>query len=117
MLMLDQSRSIGLFGSFFAAKTVAIALYALIQSRFPRDYFSVVGFSDLAMGASSENLAEMTRNEWVRDANIFRMATSRYSVDFVDKMTRIHRGRAFDTTTGQLGQHVMATISATKQLR
>ena len=35
------------------------------------------------------------------------LSTSPYLVNFVDKMTRINRGRVFYTTPGQLGRYVM----------
>jgi len=48
VVLLDQSRSMGLFGSFQSAKKVAMALFALINSQFPRDSLYVIGFSDYA---------------------------------------------------------------------
>ena len=54
VVLLDQSRSMGLFGSFQAAKKVAMALFALIHSQFPRDNLYVVGFSDYAVEIKEE---------------------------------------------------------------
>ncbi len=48
-LLIDQSRSMGMFGSFAAAKRIALALYWLIHSQYPRDYLYIIGFSDYAM--------------------------------------------------------------------
>ena len=48
VLLLDQSRSMGLYGSFLAAKKVAMALSSLIRTQYPRDRFYIVGFSDYA---------------------------------------------------------------------
>ena len=175
VLLLDQSRSMGMFGSFAAAKKVALALYWLIQSRFPRDNFYVIGFSDYAMEIKGEDLAEVTWNDWgpgtnmhhafmlsrrllskqkaatsqilmitdgeptahlegdrayfsypptyrtldetLREVkrctqagitiNTFMLATNHYLVDFIDKLTRINRGRVFYSTPGQLGRYVM----------
>ena len=61
-LLLDQSRSMGRFGSFLAAKKVALALYTLIQGQFPRDKFYVIGFSDYAAELKGEYLPEITWN-------------------------------------------------------
>ena len=175
VLLLDQSRSMGILGSFAAAKKVALALYWLIHTQYPRDQFFVVGFSDYAVEIKPDDLAEVTWNAWVSGTNMqhalmlsrkllsrhqaatrqvlmitdgeptahlenghayfnyppsyrtieetlkevkrcsrqgitintFMLETSYYLVDFVDKMTRINRGRAFYTTPGQLGRYVM----------
>ena len=70
VVLLDQSRSMGMFGSFAAAKKVALALYWLIHSQYPRDDFYVVGFSDYAMEIPSEDLPEVTWNAWVSGTNM-----------------------------------------------
>ena len=70
ILLLDQSRSMGMFGSFTSAKKVALALYWLIRSQFPRDYFSVIGFSDYAMEITSDDLPEISWNAWVSGTNM-----------------------------------------------
>ena len=175
VLLLDQSRSMGMFGSFASAKKVALALYWLIQSQYPRDYFYVVGFSDYGMEISGQDLPEISWNAWVSGTNMqhafmlsrkllskrkvankqilmitdgeptahmegsqayfnypptwrtiyetlkevkrctqegitintFMLESNYYLVDFIDKMTRINRGRAFYSTPGQLGKYVM----------
>ncbi len=175
VLLLDQSRSMGMFGNFAAAKKVALALYWLIHSQFGRDYFHVVGFSDYATEIKGEDLADITWNDWVSGTNMhhalmlsrkllskqkaatkqilmisdgeptahleggrsffsyppsyrtvvetlkeverctrlgitintFMLANNRSFVDFVDRMTRINRGRAFYSTPGQLGRYIM----------
>lgn len=48
VLMLDLSMSMPMEGRFVPAKKVAMALHALIASRFPRDYLGVVVFSETA---------------------------------------------------------------------
>ena len=48
VLLLDMSWSMSWAGRFPAAKRVALALDHLIRTRFPRDHFSVVGFSTRA---------------------------------------------------------------------
>ena len=70
VLLLDQSRSMGMFGSFTAAKKVALALYWLIHTQFPRDYFHIVGFSDYGMEIKSDDLAEVSWNAWVSGTNM-----------------------------------------------
>ena len=70
VLLLDQSRSMGLFGSFVAAKKVAIALHALIQSRFPRDRFWIIGFSDYAVHIKGDELPSVSWNAWVSGTNM-----------------------------------------------
>ena len=175
VLLLDQSRSMGMFGSFTAAKRVAMALYWLIHSQYPRDQFYVVGFSDYGMEIKGEDLPEVSWNAWVSGTNMqhalmlsrkllsrqkvatkqvlmitdgeptahmeggkayfsyppswrtieetlkevkrctqegitintFMLETNSYLIDFIDKLTRINRGRAFYTTPGQLGKYVM----------
>ena len=175
VVLLDQSRSMGMFGNFTAAKKVALALYWLIHSSFPRDYFSVIGFSDYAMEVKGEELPEVTWNAWVSGTNMqhafmlsrrllskrkveskqilmitdgeptahledghayfsyppsyrtieetlkevkrctregitintFMLEASHHLVDFVDKITRVNRGRAFYTTPRHLGRYVM----------
>ena len=70
VLLLDQSKSMGMFGYWGPAKKVAMALYWLIHSQFPRDYFYLVGFSDYAMEFKEEELAEITWNYWNSGTNM-----------------------------------------------
>ena len=70
VLLLDQSRSMGMFGNFASAKKVALALYWLIHSQYPRDNFDVIGFSDYAMEIKSEELPEVSWNAWVSGTNM-----------------------------------------------
>ncbi|MSQ22663.1 MAG: VWA domain-containing protein, partial [Dehalococcoidia bacterium] len=69
-LLLDQSRSMGMFGSFLAAKKVAMALYTLIHSQFPRDKLYFIGFSDYAIELKGEDLPEVNWNAWVSGTNM-----------------------------------------------
>ena len=48
VLMVDLSLSMPMRDNFLPAKKVAVALHALISSRFPRDYLGIVGFSEVA---------------------------------------------------------------------
>ena len=70
VLLLDQSKSMGMFGYWGAAKKVAMALYWMVRSQFPRDYFYLVGFSDYAMEIKEEDLPEMTWNYWNSGTNM-----------------------------------------------
>ncbi len=70
VLLLDQSKSMGMFGYWGPAKKVAMALYWLIHSQFPRDYFYLVGFSDYAMEFKEEDLPEVTWNYWNSGTNM-----------------------------------------------
>ncbi len=70
VLLLDQSKSMGMFGYWGPAKKVAMALYWLIHSQFPRDYFYLVGFSDYAMELKEDDLPEITWNYWNSGTNM-----------------------------------------------
>ena len=56
VLMLDLSYSMVQDGRFVPAKKVAMAMHALIQSQFPRDYLQVVGFSHTAYTIKPDEL-------------------------------------------------------------
>ena len=68
--MIDQSRSMGMYGTYTSAKKVALALYWLIKTKFPRDKFFVVGFSDYGMVIQGEDIAESTWNHWIAGTNM-----------------------------------------------
>ena len=70
VLMIDQSRSMGMYGSYVAAKKVALALQYLIRTKFPKDKFFTVGFSDYAMSIDGGHLAESNWNHWVSGTNM-----------------------------------------------
>jgi len=70
VLMIDQSRSMGMYGTYTSAKKVALALYWLIKTKFPRDKFFVVGFSDYGMVIQGEDIAESNWNHWVAGTNM-----------------------------------------------
>lgn len=184
-LLLDQSRSMGLFGSFQAAKKVALALSTLIRTQFPRDVLYLIGFSDYAMEIKPEDLAQVTWNAWVSGTNLqhalllarklftrhkgatrqilvitdgeptahleggrawfsyppswrtiqetlkevkrctqegivintFMLESNYDLVNFVEKMTRINRGRAFYTTPDRLGQYVLVDYVMNRRKR
>ncbi len=185
VVLLDQSRSMGLFGSFQAAKKVALALFALIHSRFPRDSLHVVGFSDYALEVREEDLAKLTWNAWVSGTNLhhalmlsrkllarekggtrqillitdgeptahlegdrsffsyppshrtlsetlkevrrctredirintFMLENSYQLVNFVDRITRINRGRAFYSAPERLGEYVLVDYVSNRKKR
>lgn len=70
VLLIDQSKSMGMFGSWGAAKRVALALEALIRGKFPRDRFWMVGFSDYAVPIKADDLPTLTWNMWVSGTNM-----------------------------------------------
>ena len=60
ILLLDMSWSMSWAGRFPAAKRVALAMDQLVRSSFPRDDFSVVGFSTQAREISIKELPEVS---------------------------------------------------------
>ena len=60
VLLLDLSFSMPIRQNFLAAKKMAMALHALISSRFPRDYLGLVGFSELARELKPHQLPEVS---------------------------------------------------------
>ena len=60
VILLDQSRSMAISGSFEAAKKVALALHTLIKMQYPRDNLYVVGFADYAWELKGEDLVKAT---------------------------------------------------------
>ncbi len=62
VLLLDMSWSMSWEGRFPAAKRVALALGTLIRSRFPRDYFGIVGFYTRARELRVQDLPEVMWN-------------------------------------------------------
>jgi uncharacterized protein with von Willebrand factor type A (vWA) domain len=185
VLLLDQSRSMGLYGSFLAAKKVAMALSSLIRTQFPRDKFYIVGFSDYALEIKEQELPRVSWNDWVSGTNMhhafmlarklmardkggtrqilmvtdgeptthlegnrayfsyppsyktiqetlkevkrctqegitintFMLESSAYLVDFVDKMMRINKGRAFYSTPQKLGEYVLVDYVSNRKRR
>ena len=174
-VLLDQSRSMGLFNNFQAAKKVTLALFALIRTQYPRDSLHVIGFSDYAREIKEEDLAKVNWNAWVSGTNLqhalmlsrkllakekggsrqillitdgeptahleegqsyfsyppsyrteletlkevkhctqegivintFMLENNYQLVNFIDRLTRINRGRAFDSSSENLGQYVL----------
>jgi uncharacterized protein with von Willebrand factor type A (vWA) domain len=190
VLLLDMSWSMSWAGRFPAAKRVALALDHLIRTRFPRDYFFVVGFSTRArelrigelpeaawdLGDPFTNLQEglmvaerliakhpsaspqvlvitdgqptayfvgkELRVEWpmgfagispraaeqtlrqVRritqrgvTINTFMLDRAPELVGFVERMTRLNRGRAFFTAPSELGSFLMVDYLAGRRKR
>ena len=60
VLMVDLSLSMPMRDNFLPAKKVAMALHALITSKFPRDYLGIVGFSESARELKAEQLPEVS---------------------------------------------------------
>ncbi len=174
-VLLDQSRSMGLFNNFQAAKKVTLALMSLIRTQYPRDSLFVIGFSDYAREIKEEDLAKSSWNAWVSGTNLhhalmlarkllnqekgstrqvllitdgeptahlegdrayfsyppsyrteqetlkevkrctqedilintFMLENSYQLVNFIDRLTRINRGRAFYSSSANLGEYVL----------
>jgi uncharacterized protein with von Willebrand factor type A (vWA) domain len=174
-VLLDQSKSMGHWGSWAAAKKVALALIALVRSQYPRDAIYLIGFSDMAIEIKEDELPETSWNAWVSGTNMqhalmmsrkllnkhkgatrqiimitdgeptahmegsypvfsyppsfrtmqetlrevrrvtqegitintFMLESNYYLLDFIDKLTKINRGRAFYTNPDQLGEYVL----------
>ena len=62
VLLLDMSWSMSWEGRFAAAKKVAMALESLLRSRYPRDYFGMVGFFTRAVELKLRDLPEASWN-------------------------------------------------------
>ena len=185
IVLLDQSRSMGLFNNWGAAKKVTLALFALIRQQYPRDTLHVVGFSDYAHELQEEDLAGLTWNNWVSGTNLhhalmlsrkllsrekggtrqimvitdgeptahleggqsyfayppsyrteletlkevrrctqegiiintFMLENSYQLVNFVDRMTRINRGRAFYSSSENLGEYMLVDYITNRRKR
>ena len=185
IVLLDQSRSMGMFNNWVAAKRVTLALFALIRQQYPRDTLHVVGFSDYARELPEEDLAGLTWNNWVSGTNLhhalmlarrllsrekggsrqimvitdgeptahlegqqayfsyppshrtevetfkevrrctqegivintFMLENNYQLVNFVDRMTRINRGRAFYSSSENLGEYVLVDYITNRRKR
>jgi uncharacterized protein with von Willebrand factor type A (vWA) domain len=62
VLLLDMSWSMSWEGRFAAAKRVAMAMESLIRSRYPRDFFAIVGFFTRAVELKLRDLPEASWN-------------------------------------------------------
>jgi uncharacterized protein with von Willebrand factor type A (vWA) domain len=62
VLCLDMSWSMSWEGRFAAAKKVALALETLIRTKFPRDFFAIVGFFTRAVELKLKDLPEASWN-------------------------------------------------------
>ncbi|MBI1817790.1 MAG: VWA domain-containing protein [Deltaproteobacteria bacterium] len=62
VLLLDMSWSMSWEGRFAAAKKVALAMESLVRSRYPRDYFAIVGFFTRAIELKVKDLPEASWN-------------------------------------------------------
>ena len=174
VLLLDLSLSMPMRDNFLAAKKVALALHALITSRYPRDYLGIIGFSqvartlrpeqlpevswDFVMGTNMQHALLLARRQLARQSgtkqivmitdgeptahleadggvfvqyppvretvratlaevarctaddiriNTFMLDATDHLQAFVERMTRMNRGRAFFTTPETLGSYVL----------
>ena len=185
VVLLDQSRSMGLFSNWAAAKKVTLALFALIRQQYPRDSLHVVGFSDYAREIEEKDLAGLTWNNWVSGTNLhhalmlsrkllsrekggtrqimvitdgeptahlegeqsyfayppsyrteletlkevrrctqegiiintFMLENNYQLVNFVDRMTRINKGRAFYSSSENLGEYMLVDYISNRRKR
>ena len=62
VLCLDMSWSMSWEGRFAAAKKVAMAMETLIRTKFPRDFFAIVGFFTRAVELKLKDLPEASWN-------------------------------------------------------
>ena len=182
VLLLDLSLSMPMRDNFLAAKKVALALHALISSRYPRDYLGIVGFSqvarplrpeqlpevswDFVMGTNMQHALLLARRQLARQSgtkqivmitdgeptahleadggvfvayppvretiratlaevarctadgiriNTFMLDATDHLQAFVERMTRINRGRAFFTTPETLGSYVLVDFLENKR--
>jgi uncharacterized protein with von Willebrand factor type A (vWA) domain len=182
VLLLDLSLSMPMRDNFLAAKKVAMALHALIASRFPRDYLGIVGFSEVARELTPHQLPEVSwdfvygtnmqhalllarrmlgRHSGTRQVlmitdgeptshvledgsvffhyppvaetveatlaevarctregiriNTFMLDATSYLRRFVERLTRMNRGRAFFTTPDTLGDYVLVDFIEQKR--
>ncbi len=58
VLLLDMSFSMPMRGNWIPAKRMALALHALIASKYPEDHLSIVGFSDYARVLKPDDLVQ-----------------------------------------------------------
>ncbi|HVM41666.1 MAG TPA: hypothetical protein VM618_12905 [Acidimicrobiia bacterium] len=183
VLMVDLSLSMPMRDNFLAAKKVAMALHALISSRFPRDYLGIVGFSEVARELRPQDIPEVswdfvygtnmqhgfllarrmlarqsgtkqiimvtdgeptahiengepffayppvprTIEETLKEVmrctkegiriNTFMLDASYHLKEFVERMTRMNRGRAFFTTPETLGDYVLVDFLEQRRTR
>ena len=60
VLLLDLSLSMPLRDNFLTAKKVAMALHSLISTRYPKDFLSIIGFSEVARCIEPSVLPEVS---------------------------------------------------------
>ena len=70
VLMLDQSRSMGLNGCFDAAKKVALALHSLIKMQYPKDDLYVIGFAEYASELRHEDIPSSSWGSYYPGTNM-----------------------------------------------
>jgi uncharacterized protein with von Willebrand factor type A (vWA) domain len=70
VLMIDQSRSMGLNGCFEAAKKVGLALHSLIRMQYPRDELHLIGFSELAHELRYEDIPTLSWGSYYPGTNM-----------------------------------------------
>lgn len=69
-LLVDLSYSMVLRQTWGVAKTTALALHALVSTRFPQDALSIIGFSDYARTLRPDELAGLSWDDRVQGTNL-----------------------------------------------
>src|SRR6202158_234368 len=96
VLCLDMSWSMSWEGRFAAAKKVAMAMETLIRSKFPRDFFSIVGFFTRAVELKLKDLPEASWNigdpftnlNWPLPVGGISMRAAQETLKEVERVTR-----------------------------
>lgn len=87
VLLIDMSRSMFYNGCWDAAKRAAIALDTLMRRRFYRDDLEIVGFSDLAIRLSLNQLPSLEWNAYGHGTNL------EDGLRLARELLRLHRGK------------------------
>ncbi len=53
-------------GTWAVAKQTALALHALLRTKYPQDAIQVVGFSNYAQGAARDRAGQASAGTWCR---------------------------------------------------
>lgn len=99
VLLLDMSWSMSWDGRFAAAKKVALAMESLCRSRYPQDYFGIVGFFTRAVELKARDLPEATWNMGDPFTNL--QDGLRLAIDLLKKRSSTQNQQIIVITDGQ----------------
>ncbi len=103
VLLLDLSLSMPLRDNFLTAKKVAMALHSLISTKYPKDFLSIIGFSEVARRIEPGALPEVSW-DYVYGTNMeHAMLMAREILRFQDGHKQI-----IMITDGEPTAHIMA---------